>query len=130
MGVIASKRAYLLKHFTNMLTNMQKFFSRLFPKRKEKIEIIIKTNESWELHLSQKTKMKFCPECKTETVFVPGDLGTQIVQKDAKTISDLISNGSLHISSSPDSKSFICMRSLNKEFAENESRMKDVGGNR
>lgn len=95
---------------------MQNFFDRLFLRDKEKIKITIETNESWEVQLLQKTIIKHCEKCGTETFFVPGKLAKEIVHSDDMTIKELLENGNLHLNISPENKSLICLRSLKIEL--------------
>ncbi len=99
-----------------MLTIMQRLFERLFPKAKEKIEITIELSESWEVHHLEKTKIRYCSKCGTETFFVPGNLAQEIVHADDETIAQLLANKNLHLSGSPENKSLICLKSLKTEL--------------
>lgn len=70
--------------------------------------------------------MIYCPKCGMETIFVPSDLGNQIVRIDKETISDLIAEGRIHLENSPDTKSFICLQSLKNELGKDKTEMKIV----
>ena len=91
---------------------------RLFPKHKERIEIKIETKESWEAHKLQKTKIKYCSQCKAETFFVSSDLAQEIVRVNEEKIADLITDGTIHLSDSPERKSLLCLQSVRNKFGE------------
>jgi hypothetical protein len=99
-----------------MLTMMQRLFEKLFRKQKERIEITIETNESWEVHSLQKTVTNHCQECGKETVFVPTDLGMQIAQANEEEITNLLTAGKLHLTDSAEEKKLVCLQSLKKKF--------------
>ena len=95
---------------------MQRFFDKIFSRHKERIEVMIETNELWEITVLQKTKIKHCENCGIETVFVSSDLAQQIVGSNPKKIADLIISGDLHSRNSSESKHLICLQSLKTEF--------------
>lgn len=64
-----------------------------------------------------------------ETIFVPSDLGNQIVRIDQENIADLIVEGRLHLSNSPETKSFICLQSLKDELGKDKTEIKIVERN-
>lgn len=89
---------------------------RLFSPRKEKIEVTVETNESWEIHLFRKSTTEFCRTCRTKTIFVPSELGARIIQTDNAVIENLLSSGKVHFYESPEKEKLICLSSLNGEF--------------
>ena len=89
---------------------------RLFSPRRKKIEITVETNESWEIRWLRKSRTELCRTCKTETVFVPSELGAQIAQTEIEVIENLLSSGKVHFYESPEREKLICLSSLNGEF--------------
>ena len=105
----------------------QKIWRRFFFKQNEKIEITIQQNESWELHTLQKTRTKFCKKCGVETIFIPFDLGLQIVNADESAKADLIANENLHLSNSVEASNLVCLQSLQSEYKREKTVKKILG---
>ena len=104
---------------------MQKFFSKVFPKQTERIEITVETNESWELQIIKRTQTFRCPHCEAEAIFIPADLGMKIIETDDEKIKNLIADGTLHLSNLQSEKGLVCLQSVQKILREKE--MKSVG---
>jgi hypothetical protein len=68
------------------------------------------------LHSLHKTRTKLCKKCGIETIFVPFDLGLQIVKADIVAKVNLLSNGNLHLSDSHETANLVCLQSLQSEF--------------
>ncbi len=121
------KKDFYTNSLINMPTFMQKIWRKFFFDQSEKIEITIQQNESWEFHTLQKTRTKFCTECGVETIFVPLDLGFQIVNAEESAKADLIANGNLHLSNSVESANLVCLQSLQSEYKQERCVKKVVG---
>lgn len=95
---------------------MAQWLNRLgiFPRRKEKIEITVETKESWEINLFRQSRTDFCPRCKSDTVFIPPDLGVRIVGDGIEKIEDLMKSGAVHFTNTPEK--LVCLSSLKNEF--------------
>jgi hypothetical protein len=102
--------------------NRRGFFSR----GTEKIEITVETKESWEINWFRRSKTSQCPHCKAETVFVPADLGLQIIKADGNEIEKLISDGKIHFTDTNDKEKMICLTSLKNEYETRKNTLKII----
>lgn len=91
-----------------------------FKRDRERIEITVETKESWEIHWLRQSRAQMCRICQTETIFIPVDLGTQIVQTENRFVENLIADGKIHFRQSADNDRLICLASLKKEIEKNE----------
>lgn len=101
----------------------------LFWRRREKIEITVETTESWEIHWLRRSKTENCPFCQAEAIFVPRDLGAQIIRADLDAIEKMVTSGKVHVTLSDDKESLICLASLKKSVEKKSVRkiLKDEG---
>lgn len=88
----------------------------LFSRRKERIEISVETKESWEVHWFKKSRAELCPLCEAETIFIPLDLGAQIIQASVEEIENLVKNGNVHFRQTAEMERLVCLSSLKKEM--------------
>jgi hypothetical protein len=108
-----------------MLTAMQRFFERLFPKRRETVEITVETDESWEVSVFRRIQVRqFCPYCRTESEFVPAALAERIIAADEETVAGLIADGSFHLTDdAAGGQSLLCLNSLKDGFERSEKKL-------
>lgn len=92
--------------------NRRGFFSR----RREKIEITVETKESWEINWFRRSKTSQCPHCRAETIFIPAEIGNQIIKADEDEFEKLLSDGKIHFTNSTDQEKMICLTSLKNEY--------------
>lgn len=92
----------------------------LFRRRKERIEIAVETNETWKVEWFRESRSELCPVCGAETIFIPAEIGAQVVRADSAVIEDLLDTGQVHSSDGADGESRICLSSL-KRSMEKES---------
>ena len=98
-----------------------KILRGLFSRPKEKIEITIETNESWEISWFRKSRTESCPVCRTETISVPEELGAEIIGKDLSEIRELMRNEEIHYFNPDGNETLICLASLKKAFERSRS---------
>lgn len=103
----------------------------LFSRRRERIEISVETRESWEVHWFKKSRAEHCPLCEAETIFIPFDLGAQIIQVDMEAIENLVKSGKVHFRQTPEMEKLICLSSLKKSMEKGSTQklLKEKGEN-
>lgn len=103
----------------------------LFSRRRERIEISVETKESWEVHWFKKSRAELCPLCEAETIFIPFDLGAQIIQTEVEEIENLVRNGKVHFRQTAEMEKLICLSSLKKSMEKNSTQnfLKEKGEN-
>lgn len=111
-------------NLADMLAKMQRFFKKLFPDQKQRIEITIETKESWEMQRRQKRRVRYCPECGSEGVFIPADLCGKIGEIDSESLTGFMANGRLHLLAIPKEKSLVCLNSLKNELKQTGMKFK------
>lgn len=94
----------------------------MFPARRERIEITIETDESWEMRLFSGVKIRcFCSLCDRVTDFVPAELGRRIIRSDEETFADLVADGSIHSADGgTGAEQMLCLASLKNETETDE----------
>lgn len=85
---------------------------------KARIEITVETNETWDVQWFRQSKSELCPVCGAETIFIPFDLGTQVVRAETRFIEELIEHSQVHFSRAGPEKQLICLSSLKRSVEE------------
>jgi hypothetical protein len=99
-----------------MMQKMTQWFSDLgfFRHRKARIEITVETNETWGVEWFRQSRGELCPTCGAETIFIPSNLGAQVVRVEEELIDGLIENGRVHFSEGGEDERLICLSSLKR----------------
>ncbi len=94
---------------------MQEFNWRgWFSRRKEKIEVSVETQESWKINWLKKSRIAYCPACKTDTFFISMESAAQTINNEKRFVENLSADKKVHFRQRENEKTLVCLASLKK----------------
>lgn len=106
---------------STMMRKMSQWFwpLRRFHKRRERIEITIETSETWDYQWLRENRSEDCPKYGCESVFVPPDVGAEVIRVDTTLLNGWAETGRVHFSEYPTDDRPFCLKSLGSQRESN-----------